>query len=76
MSALTINYDKKNDILYLSIGNPTDSISEEIDEGVYIRKNIETNKLSGITILNYKYKLINNININVPKEIDLSLIKI
>lgn len=76
MSTLTINYDKKNDILYVSIGEPIASISEEISDGIYLRRSIETDEISGVTILDYKYKIDNKINIDLPKEIDLSLVKI
>lgn len=76
MQNVIINYDSKNDILYVSIGTPVPSISEEKEEGIIIRKNLENNKLSGVTILDYKYRKNNNIKINVPKEINLDAIKV
>jgi len=77
MSKKTIvNYDNNNDILYISLGNPVPSICEENEEGILIRKNIKTGKLTGVTILDYKIRLKNKEKINIPKEFDLSLINV
>lgn len=80
MSILTTkivsNYDEEDDILYLSIGKPTPSITTETDDGILIRKEKGSNKITGVTILDYKYKKSNNIKMKLPKEIDLKLINI
>ena len=34
------DYDEEDDVLYLSIGNPKPSITEETEEGILIRKDI------------------------------------
>lgn len=77
-SDLKINYDydECEDILYISIGKPTPSISEEIEEGILIRRDIKTKKVVGVTIMDYKDRLNNDEEINIPKEFDLSNIKI
>ena len=77
-STLGINYDydEEEDILYISIGKPTPSISEEIEEGILIRRDIKTHKISGVTILDYKDRIKNNERINIPKEFNLSEVKI
>lgn len=76
MQNLVIDYDSKNDILYVSIGVPVPSICEEKEEGIIIRKSIEKNMLSGVTILDYKYRKNHKIKINVPEEINLDTIKV
>ena len=75
-SKIIYNYDEEDDILYLSIGEPEPSITEEDENGIYIRKSIKTNKISGVTILDYKYRKQHKLKIKVPKEINLSAIKI
>lgn len=77
-STLGINYDydEDEDILYVTIGKPTPSVSEEIEEGILIRRDIKTHKLTGVTILDYKDRIKNNEKINIPKEFDLSSIRI
>lgn len=70
------DYDYEDDILYLSIGKPEPSITNELEEGIFIRKSIKTKEITGLTILDYKYRKRNKIKINVPKEFDLDKVKI
>ena len=72
----TINYDNQNDILYISIGDPVPSICEEKEEGIIIRRNIETGKITGVTILDYKEKVKNKEKIDIPAGFDLSKVKV
>lgn len=76
MQNMIVNYDSRNDILYVSIGTPVPSICEEKEEGIIIRKSIEKNQLSGVTILDYKYRKNHKMKINVPKEINLDTVKV
>lgn len=76
MQTLNINYDKKNDILYISIGEPVPSISEEQEEGIVIRRNMITNAISGVTILDYKERINRNEKIKLPNCIDISSIRV
>ena len=70
------DYDEEEDVLYLSIGEPKPSITEETEEGILIRKDIQTGKLTGVTILDYKDRLKNKERINIPDIFDLSKVKI
>lgn len=76
MQNLTVNYDNTNDILYISLGAPVPSICEEKEEGIIVRKRLDNSKISGVTILDYKYRIRNKMKIEVPKEINLKTIKI
>lgn len=80
MSTLTTtiisNYDEEDDILYLSIGKPTPSITNEIEDGILIRRDIKTKKVTGVTILDYKYRKNKKMKINLPKEFNLDEVKI
>lgn len=73
---ITYDYDEKEDILYLSIGEPKPSITEEIEEGILLRRDIETRKITGLTILDYLDRINKKEKINVPKIFDLSKIKV
>ena len=48
------NYDKKYDVLYISKKDNKPGISEEPIDGVVIRRDVDTNKIVGITIFDIK----------------------
>ena len=73
---INYDYDEDDDILYLSIGKPKPSITTEVEEGILIRKDINTGKIIGVTILDYMDRVNKNEKINLPKEFDLAKIKI
>lgn len=56
MKGLKINYDSFTDVLYLSFGDPRPSFTEEYEEGVFIRHSMDTNELTGITILDFSVR--------------------
>jgi len=37
MKKISIAYDKKADVLYMSFGKPEKAVSEEVDEGIFAR---------------------------------------
>lgn len=76
MQNIMFNYDDENDILYISLGKPVPSICEEKEEGILIRKDMKTKKVTGVTILDYKYRIKNKEKINIPKEFDLSKVNV
>lgn len=71
-----IYYDEESDFLEITFGLPPEkSYAEEIEEGVFIRKDEETNEIIGIGILSFKKrahilkKLLQKIKIEFPLEI-------
>ncbi len=71
-----IYYDEEGDFLEITFGLPPEkSYAEEIEEGVFIRKDEETDKIIGIGILSFKKraqilkKLLQRIKIEFPLEI-------
>lgn len=50
---LNLFYDKKGDILDISIGPPQPAISDEIGNDVVVRHHVETDEIIGFTILNF-----------------------
>ncbi|KXG78307.1 DUF2283 domain-containing protein [Thermotalea metallivorans] len=69
---LKINYDRKFDILYLSIGEPRPSYGEEETPGLVVLKDIETDEITGFTIFDFKKRVdTDSLNeLNLPCKID------
>jgi len=51
---LRFAYDKKADILDISLGGPKKAISREIEDDFFVRFDLETNKVIGFSILNFE----------------------
>ncbi len=76
---IQVNHDTVADVLYIVFGENRPSYAEDIGEGVYVRYDMKTNELVGITILDFTkrakgevFKIIQAENI-VPKEDQESL---
>ena len=48
---LKIAYDQENDVLYVSLGDPKDSICQTMDNGVVIKRDPSTGKIIGLIIV-------------------------
>lgn len=51
---LNFYYDKKNDILDISIGRPKKAVSQELGNDMLIRLLPHTAKIVGLTVLNFE----------------------
>ena len=71
---LNLDYDKKNDVLYISIGRPKPSYGEEDVPGIVILKDIITDEITGITVFDFMKRIQSNDikNLNLPISIDLN----
>jgi hypothetical protein len=47
-------FDKKGDILDISIGEPSEAISRELDNDIVMRIDPKTNEIIGFIILNFE----------------------
>lgn len=54
LGKLSFSYDADADVLYVSIGEPQEAISEELENGIFIRKSTKTSAIIGITIVDFK----------------------
>lgn len=61
---ITIDYDNEADVLYLSFGDPVESVTEEINN-IGIRVNEKTKEITGLTIMNF----LREIKKNKPIEV-------
>lgn len=57
---MRIDYDTNSDVLYLSYGEPREAISDEITDGVLVRRDFETDEVVGVTILDFLYRFKNH----------------
>jgi uncharacterized protein YuzE len=53
LGSMDIQYDPSADVLYCSFGKPQEAIGEEVDEGIIVRRNVETNAIVGITVIDF-----------------------
>ena len=51
---LRFAYDKEADILDISLGEPKEAISREIEGDFFVRLDPKTNKVVGFSILNFE----------------------
>lgn len=52
--ALIYSYDKKRDVLYVSVGPPQEAISREVEPGIFVHLHPRTRKVVGYTLLDFQ----------------------
>lgn len=57
--ALDIDYDKTADVLYVSFGKPKRAICVEVNDGDLVRVDPFTDRVVGVTILDFKRRYMN-----------------
>lgn len=72
---LSLNYDHKNDILYLGFSDRSNSYGDEIVDGFVILYDLESHLVTGVTIFDFlaKYRA-NKLN-DLPMPIDVDFDK-
>ncbi len=70
MEKIRFFFDKKNDVLDISIGRPKKAVSEELEDDIIARKDPKTKKIVGFTVLNFTKRFETS---KKPEEIDLPL---
>lgn len=68
-----VYYDRDADVLYISLGKPVPSVSVEDDEieGLHLRYSVDTQELSGATIVWYSHQDKAQIRSRLPFEVRL-----
>ena len=70
-----IYYDEEGDFLEITIGEQTECSADEIDKGVFVRKDEKTGEVKSIGILSFKKRAQNikeflqKVNIKLPIKI-------
>jgi uncharacterized protein YuzE len=67
----SISFDRDADVVYLSFGEPSRAVSEEVAEGVFARYDPRSEELVGLTLLDFSKKF----GVQ-PKEVSVPLHKI
>jgi len=69
---LKVNYDPKEDVAYFSFGQPREALSCEIEEGMILRIDPETNSLIGITVVDFikRFQKEPGRSISIPTDAD------
>jgi uncharacterized protein YuzE len=70
-----IHYDSKNDVMYISFGEPTPSYSDELADGIYLRYDMITDEISGITIMDFSKRQTELNQLYVPFDISFDKIR-
>jgi hypothetical protein len=70
---LQYDYDNISDVLYVSFGKPKKAIAVESEEGYLIRYEPFTDRLIGVTIIDFKEKFFKNKRLNVRHFIQNNL---
>ncbi|QYR20785.1 DUF2283 domain-containing protein [Paenibacillus sp. sptzw28] len=69
MKKVKVNYDVVSDVLYLSFGDPRPSFTEDYADGVYVRYDMDTDELSGITIIDFSKRTEQLRHLSLPGNI-------
>ena len=65
---LNIEYDSSADVLYISFGKPKPAVCVEVNEGDLVRFDVYTDKIVGITIIDFKKKYMKSRRSNIKDE--------
>lgn len=66
---IEVEYNSRFDILYLLVGEPTAAYSDSIAKGVYIRRDMFTERIAGAVIEEYSKKDRNCLSQILPIEL-------
>ncbi len=71
---MNVYYDEEGDFLEISIGNPTKCYAEEVQSGIFLRKDERTNEVKSIGIVSFKKrsKDMKDIKLDLPIEVNFS----
>jgi hypothetical protein len=71
---LIYNYDNDHDVLYISIGKQKPSYCDQDLSGILIRKAFASDKISGVTILDFTKKTTEQLQTAIPLRINFERI--
>lgn len=66
---LIVSYDGEADVAYLSFGEPKNSVTEELDDYVLVRRDPKTREIRGVTITNFSqyFKAKREMKVEIPE---------
>ena len=74
---MRVYYDEEGDFLEISISKPTNCYAEEVESGIFLRKDEKSNEVKSVSIMSFKKrsKQLKDIKLNLPVEINFSIPK-
>ncbi len=66
--ALNIDYDSTADVLYVSFGKPRAAVSVEVNEGDLVRVDAYSDKIVGITIIDFKKRYLESSPLSIEES--------
>lgn len=66
--AFNINYDSGADVLYVSFGKPKAAICVEVNDGDLVRVDAYTDKVVGVTIIDFKKRYIDSHSLSIEES--------
>ena len=76
LNTYDVHYDEESDFLEISFGLPAEEgTTEEIEEGIFITRDIETQEIKNVGILDFKQRavilrqILNNLNLRLPVDV-------
>ncbi len=72
-----IHYDESADFLEIFLGDPSESYADEIEQGIVVRKDEETDEIKSIGIFSFKKRaialreILKKINLNFPLDVSV-----
>ncbi len=70
---LRVHYDEEGDFLEILVGEPTDCYADEIQPGVFLRKDEKTNEVKSIGVLGFRKRSSDLKDIDLKLPLDISL---
>ncbi|MBS3138366.1 DUF2283 domain-containing protein [Candidatus Woesearchaeota archaeon] len=73
MKKMRVHYDEESDFLEISVGKPTRCIADEVEPGVFLRKDEKTDEVKSVGILGFRNrsKSLKDIELMLPVELKL-----
>ena len=72
---LTVSYDKDADVLYITEGNPRETIGEMMDNGIIVRRDPKTKQVIGFTIVDFTEHFTNSKPQPIPLKARFSVLQ-
>lgn len=67
-----VNYDERFDVLYVGIGDKTNSYGDDSQDDILVMRDFDTDEITGFTIFGFMKKLKENSLPTIPKETNVS----
>ncbi len=69
---MRVHYDERGDFLEISIGKPSECYAEEVEPGVFLRKDEKTDEVKSIGILSFKKRSrkLSDVTLDLPIQLN------